>query len=247
MILNINIYGLLYCLSFIIGLSYVLLNYKKLDTSKKELFFFGVFVSICGILGSRIFSFLFRLPEAFESFENFKALLFSGFMFYGGLLGGIIGLNIYTKKFNLDLLKYLDFCAVIVPFCHMIGRIGCFYGKCCYGIPVDENCFLGFDFNNDGNYYLATQLIESAFNLVLFFLLLTFYNKKHKDGSIAVLYLIIYPVFRFIIEFFRYDERGSILFLSTSQFISIILIIYAIYLVFKIRGKSQDETCNSAS
>ena len=186
MIYSINVYSVLFVGSIIVGLLYGLLNYRRLNTSKEELFLFGIFICIFGIIGSRLFSFLFRIKEAFQSFEMFKSLLFSGFMFYGGLLGGIIGVYVYTKRFKLNTLKYLDFCAVILPFCHMIGRIGCFYTGCCYGIPLNKGDFLAFDFNNDGNYYLATQLIEAGFNLLLCVFLYILY-KNPALGSIGKL------------------------------------------------------------
>ena len=243
-----NWYTLFFVLAILVGITYGLIFYKKLDTTRKELFYFAVFTAICGVLGSRLFSFLFRIDEAFESIEQFKALLFSGFMYYGGLLGGIIGIYVYCKRFKLNTRKYFDFCAIILPFCHMLGRLGCFFVGCCYGLPVSSDCFLGFDFNKDGNYYLATQLIEVVFNLILFIVLvLVGFKTKSKSGIVSYIYIYSYAIYRFIIEYFRYDDRGEIFGFSTAQFISLFLIGYATHMiVYEIRGK-KDETCNSAS
>jgi phosphatidylglycerol:prolipoprotein diacylglycerol transferase len=68
--------------------------------------------------------------------------------------------------------------------------------------------------------------MESAGNFVLFFILLAVFNKKHKEGTVIASYVIGYGLIRFIVEFFRGDDRGSyILGLSPSQFIAAALII----------------------
>ena len=79
------------------------------------------------------------------------------------------------------------------------------------------------------------QLVESALNFLLFLLLWMLFRKGRARGRLLWLYLLIYPIYRFILEFFRGDTyRGFIGFLSTSQIVSVILaVISAAVLIVK--------------
>ncbi len=163
---------------------------------------------------------------------------FGGFVFYGGLIGGTIGLLIYTgasKELRVHRGGLFDLYAVLIPLFHAFGRVGCFLGGCCYGV---ESRF-GFTIHgntlnpaiNDVNRF-PVQLLESALNLMLFFLLLYFFNKHILEKRLFYLYLLIYPIIRFSDEFLRGDEvRGFLFGLSTSQWISIILFTLALIML----------------
>lgn len=163
----------------------------------------------------------------FISFKDFflaAVLVFSGAVFYGGLLGGILSGYIYGKVTRLNIEAFSDILAPAIPLFHGFGRIGCFLGGCCYGIESH----IGFVFSNSlvapANHIsrFPVQLVEALFNFLLFYFLFTLL-KKGKKGLLP-LYLFIYSAGRFFIEFLRGDEiRGFIFSLSTSQFISVII------------------------
>lgn len=157
-----------------------------------------------------------------------------GMVFYGGFIGASVVIYTYTKH-KKSSPKYIisDTFAVCVPLFHTFGRIGCFLGGCCYGI---ESRF-GFVAKNsiieelNGIRRFPTPLLESFFNLILFLLLFFLLKKDKLSGKLFYLYLVIYPIGRFLIEFLRGDTiRGFILGLSTSQWISIVLLICGIIL-----------------
>ena len=94
---------------------------------------------------------------------------------------------------------------------------------------------------------VPVQLYEAAFNLALFALLFILERKGALKGRLLALYLLTYPVGRFILEFWRGDEyRGYVFGLSTSQFISIILFAgAALYFIFAPkRASAQERTSN---
>jgi len=73
---------------------------------------------------------------------------------------------------------------------------------------------------------LPVQLFEAIFNLILVIVLYHFFRKKKYETWLMNIYLYAYPIFRFVIEFFRDDaHRGFLWIFSTSQWISILLII----------------------
>ena len=172
---------------------------------------------------------------------------FGGIVFYGGFIGGGIGILVYTKfnkskRIHRD--HILDIYAVLTPLFHVFGRIGCFLGGCCYGVESE----FGFTVHNntinpainDVNRF-PIQLVESACNLLIFLLLLYLFKKSILENRLIYIYMLIYPVVRFITEFFRGDEiRGFFFGLSTSQWISIFLFVFAlIMLPIKTRKMKQ--------
>lgn len=158
--------------------------------------------------------------------------------FYGGLVFGIptfmLMYRFYYLKNNPPIFKKI---LVIAPGCvaigHGIGRIGCFLAGCCYGVHTGTS--LDVNFPGIGP-HLPTQLIEMTFLFVLggVLLLLAF---KHITNYTAVIYLFGYSIFRFVIEFFRGDERGQLAGLSPSQYWCILLFLGAGVLLYFYRKK----------
>lgn len=163
---------------------------------------------------------------------------FSGIVFYGGFIGGAVGILIYTK-YAKDVKAYrdhlLDIYAVLTPLFHGFGRIGCFLAGCCYGVESE----FGFTVHdnpinptiNDVNRF-PIQLVESACNFILFFILLYLFKKRITESRLIYIYMLTYPVVRFVTEFFRGDEYRGIFFgLSTSQWVSIFLFVFALIML----------------
>ena len=160
----------------------------------------------------------------------------SGFVVYGGIIGGMLAAMIYCKLKNLRFLQYFDLMAPSVAIAQGFGRIGCFLAGCCYGCETDS--FLGMEFHNSSIApndvpLMPTQLASSAGNFVIALVLIWYAGKDRRPGKVGALYLILYSVGRFFIEFFRNDYRGSIGMLSTSQFISLVFLAIGTGLFFK--------------
>ena len=137
----------------------------------------------------------------------------------------------YHKK---NLMFFLNIIIIGIVIAHSLGRVGCFLAGCCYG--KETTSILGVTFPKGSTAYfllgpnhsvLPTQLIEAVFLFLLVIVLLII--KKHQ----VVTYLFSYGIFRFILEFFRGDDRGSLFILSPSQWLSIGLIITGIILLIK--------------
>ena len=104
--------------------------------------------------------------------------------------------------------------------------MGCFCAGCCYGRETDS--FIGVCFPDSVSglapdvRVIPTQLIESCANVLVFAALLLITRKKRKGYTSLFIYMMIYAVVRFLIEFLRGDEiRGAYWLFSTSQWISI--------------------------
>ena len=165
-----------------------------------------------------------------------------GFVLYGGLIGGILAAATYVKMRGERIGRIGDLAAPGMMIGIAFGRIGCFLNGCCYG-RITEG-FLGIKFpsgsypfrehRNDGKIgpeatesapVLPTQLFETFAALGLFFVL-SWYDrhKKRNSGETALLAGVLYPAWRFIVEFMRDDPRGDrIIGLTYSQFVSLIV------------------------
>ena len=176
----------------------------------------------------------------------FEAIMdiFGGSVFYGGLIGGMVAGYIYIKKKKLQYNIFADIATIIIPLFHFFGRIGCFLVGCCFGVESH----IGFTFENSplevANHVhrFPIQLVEATYNLCLFIILYNLLKRSKLKGKLLGLYLILYPVGRFIFEFFRGDEyRGFLFGLSTSQIISIILLFIGIYILTKKEKNSSSK------
>jgi len=129
------------------------------------------------------------------------------------------------------------------------GRIGCFLAGCCYG--AETTLPIGVKFPEGslapaGICVQPTQIYSSIFDFLLGFFLLYYSKKERKNGKVMGLYLIIYSIGRFLVEFLRDDQRGSVGVLSTSQFISIFTLVLGIIIfnnhkIFKGAKKNIEE------
>ena len=170
------------------------------------------------------------LPKlgSFREFIQGAILVFGGSVYYGGLIGGMAAGALYIRHRKFSFPVCTDLIAPAVPLFHVFGRIGCFMGGCCYGVA----CKWGITYHNaltpdaNGVARFPVQLVEAVFNLGLFFALDALRRRGKFQGKLFCLYLIAYSIGRFILEFWRGDAiRGFVLGLSTSQFISILLLV----------------------
>lgn len=172
----------------------------------------------------------------YKEFLSNPAMIFdleNGFVIYGGLIGGFIGGWYYCKKMFIDFLEYFEMLIPSLPWAHGIGRIGCFMAGCCHGRPTDA--WYGIAYINstiapNGIKLIPTQLISCFLLLCLSMILFYLASKKPKPGILISVYMILYSIGRFMIEFLRSDSRGNVFFLSTSQFIAIFTLLFGIYL-----------------
>ncbi len=209
----------------------------------------GVFVGMHLLYGITNISYWTRLTfsQGFKHFLKMFGAVFGGSVFYGGLIGGIIagGISIKVQKLPADIAT--DCLAPAIAMFHGFARIGCFMGGCCYGVEWEHGITLTDSIVESANGVprVPIQLFEAGFEFLLAGLLwLLLFEAPKSHGKLLALYLLIYPVGRFILEFWRGDEyRGFIFGLSTSQFISILVFAAsALYLLLSPIFKNKSNT-----
>ena len=169
----------------------------------------------------------------------------NGFVVYGGLIGGILGGYGYCKRHKLVFSRYADLILPSVALAQGFGRLGCFLAGCCYGRETGSPFAIvfresGYAPNNIP--LIPTQLISSGFNFFHFFLLLWLAKRLKRSGETGAMYLIIYSLGRFVIEFFRGDLiRGNVGALTTSQFISLFAAAAGVMLLIISRKRGEED------
>lgn len=232
-------YSLLIFLGILLGAVIVIYYFAKFNNISKEDAFFAILYSIIGVgIGAKLLYIITNIPFLIQNAsqlniaETIFQMLQGGFVFYGGLLGGILGILIYAKQFKGSFSSLLLSIVPAIPLVHTVGRIGCLCAGCCYG--MEYHGFGAITFNSspfapNGVSLFPTQIIEAICNLAIFFVLLASYKKWVGTYKTLGLYFILYSIVRFILEFFRGDlVRGIYFGLSTSQWISIVLFMIGI-------------------
>lgn len=239
--LEISTYGVLVSLGVLLSytLATKIAQKEKINIKKfSNLLFYTV---ISGFIGARLLYIFTELPYFWE---HPLQMVFSrsGFVFYGGIIGGLICFYILTKKYRLDLWQCIDIVSVVIPLGHFLGRLGCFSYGCCYGKVTHSWWGLKFPpyspAGSVGEKVIPTQLIEAVFLLFLFFVLYSLYKRlKYQKGLIFFIYILSYSIFRFFIEFLRGDPRGYIGVFSTSQIISFMIVFMSLILLYIYKKK----------
>ena len=189
-------------------------------------------ICICGgLIGAFLLRPIIRIPEIIINWEYFSqmplnvslSVVFGEVVFYGGLIGGMIAMLLYCRGFNIPVLPVADLFAPALALAHGFGRIGCFFGGCCYGTLI-----------------FPVQLVEATCLFILAAILVIIYKKTTVKGLTVCMYGLLYSVLRFLLEFFRQDSaRGVYGWFSTSQYISMVLFAVSLVLlciVLKRRG-----------
>ncbi len=231
-----TVYGILYFIGILLSVSVIMILKKRTSLFTYDVVYFLTFVFVGMLIGSKLLFILVSLKQIIKLKLSIIQTMSGGFVFYGGLIGGFLGGLIYCKMFHLESVDFFDLTSVAIPLGHAIGRIGCLTAGCCFGLPWNNRFAVTYT-DILGEAPLNTklfpiQLTESLLLFVLFILLLAIYRSKSaKKGTTYKVYLISYGFIRFSLEFFRGDKiRGLLWGLSTSQWISIFIIIITISL-----------------
>lgn len=153
------------------------------------------------------------------------ALRDGGLVFYGGFVGVLVGVALWTWWRRAPGWKLLDLMSVMLPFGHAIGRVGCVLAGCCYGAPTSMPWGLVYPAGSDapaGVPLHPTQLYEAAFGVALGTVLWRMRAGRRFDGQVFATFLLAYPLFRSANELLRGDAvRGFVGGVSNGQLISL--------------------------
>lgn len=225
-------YGVLLAAAYLFGLKLAMVRAKARGLDANRVLDLGIYIIISALVGAK----LLLLITDFRTFTanpgELLTLARSGGVFYGGLILAVTVALVYIRRVGLPLWTTCDVFAPGIALGHVVGRFGCLFAGCCYGKPTKLPW--GITFTDPfaaanvgtplGVALHPTQIYEAGAELlILVVLLMTERKGRAFAGRTFWLYMLLYAVSRFIIEYFRGDERGTVGMFSTSQFISIVL------------------------
>lgn len=231
--IQVKSYGLMIAIGIIVAAALFINKGKKKGFDEDSLLNLIIFAVLGGMLGGKG---LFILTEIKDIIKEPSILLNFGYGFvvYGAIAGGALAMYSYSKKKGWNIAEMLDMTVPGLAIAQGFGRIGCFFAGCCYGAETSLPIGVAFPKGSlapAGVHLHPTQIYSSIFDFSLGFLLLYYSRKERQTGKVTGLYLIIYSIGRFLVEFLRDDPRGNVGILSTSQFIAIFTLVLG-FMVF---------------
>lgn len=248
--ITIHSYGVLIVIGIFAALFIGEARAKKRNLNPDEIYNLTICCAFLGFLGAKL---LFCIVEWRTFLRDPLSLLKSnGFVVYGGIIMGVLAGYLWCRLRKLVFLDYFDIVLPSVAVAQGFGRLGCFMAGCCYGRETDSVWGIAFhnsDYAPNGVRLIPTQLISSAGMFVIAGVLFFYARKPRKQGTVGFLYLILYSIGRFYVEFLRNDYRGEIGILSTSQFISIFIFLMGIvgFVWMSVRADKGDKRDESAT
>ena len=238
---NMGTFPLFVGIGLAFGIFFVFFQLRKIAPSPERenaIMFALPLTFILGTVGAHILDVFFR--------AGMKAIVKNpfayGLTFYGWLISAFIFLIIYSKVCRIYPAYMLNMFCPAFAIAQAFGRIGCFLGGCCYGHPSKWGCIYPAGTLPYRQYgavpLIPVQLYESAYLFLIFIVLVTLIRFKHRGA----LYLIMLALGRFILEFFRADDRGRLFCdtFSPSQWISAVIFTIGILWLISINKKDKN-------
>jgi len=231
-------YGVLVATGVLLGIWYASRHAPHAGLNPHNIWNLGIYIVFSAMIVAKVWLIFsawdYYVANPGEIFSI--ATLQSGGTFYGGFLGGVLAIFLYTHFQKMPVLPVLDTFAVALPLGHSIGRLGCFAAGCCYGKPTALSW--GVTFTNPiaariagtplGVPLYPTQLYEAAAEFLNFLFLAWLSKRQRFTGQMLGTYFVLYGIERGAIEFFRGDPGRTLLFhdsVSLMQLVSIGLIL----------------------
>ncbi|HNX10592.1 MAG TPA: prolipoprotein diacylglyceryl transferase [bacterium] len=242
-------YGLIMVLAMLLALLVAVRLAKKYQIKSERVLDLSFWLIIFGLLGARLYDVLLNLSYYLQYPGKILAVWEGGLAIHGAIIAGLITVVVWTKKQNTWL-----WLAIITPALALgqaIGRFGNYFNQELFGRPTNLPWGIPIDLINRPNQFISyeffqpTFLYESLGCLLIFILLILlhrrFSGKTHQNQLIVLLYLCLYSVLRFVLEFWRTDDTPTIGIWRWPQIISLLIIIFASLSYYLIRRYARKK------
>ena len=249
-------YGVLLAAAYLLGLQFALYRARQRGLDAQRVMDLGIWIIVSALVGAKLLLLIVDFKEFTSSPRDLLGLARSGGVFYGGLIAAVTVALLYLRRHQLPLWTTTDVFAPGIALGHIVGRLGCLLAGCCFG--RETSVPWAITFTNPaaaanvgtplGIPLHPTQLYEAGAELlILVFLLVWERRGRPFPGRTFWTYMLLYGVSRFVIEFYRGDSRGMVFdALSTSQFVSIVLVPLAVAMLV-ILSRRTDPTRHAAA
>lgn len=236
-------YGLFLALGFITAIWFTKRNARFYGISHQTVSDLFFTILVAAIFGARLLYVVINWGDFKENFTDVFKIWNGGLVFFGGFIAASLAAVVFCRIKKLEIWKTADVLAPGLALGHSLGRFGCLFAGCCFGRTCDLP--IALTFTNPAS--LAplhtalhpTQLYMVGTNFVLFLILLAIQKRKRFTGMVFLSYVMLYSLFRAIVEYFRGDFRGDFIFefISLSQGIGLLVSCVAlVFMIIKFRA-----------
>jgi phosphatidylglycerol---prolipoprotein diacylglyceryl transferase len=244
--LAIHSYGIMLALSFILGIFIAVRLGKKRGIDENEIVNIGFIIIISSIVGARLFYVLFHLNEfqgrwlyTFWPVQRDGSVGLGGLILLGGFLTALISSTVYIIYKKLNFWKLADSIAPGIAIGIFFTRIGCYLNGCCFGKACSPALGVIFPPHSAAHSVMGsvplypTQLYSSFYGLLIFGILLWIDRKIRFDGLNIGIFLILYGIARFAVDFFRYYENQMFIVggLGFNQVVSLSMLLAGLVMI----------------
>jgi len=242
--LNVRWYGIMVALAIIVVILWVIWQIRKGARISYDTVFTAALVGIpSGVVISR----LLHVIDRWDYYIQHPGQIIggSGLTIYGAVLGAALGIWVYSKFSKLQFGYFTDLIAPGLILSQIVGRIGCTINGCCYGVACSLPWAITYSHPDSlaplGLAVHPTTVYEIIYLGIIFGVALMLRGRLRPDGSLFLVYLALYSLWRLGIDFLR-DGTPFLLGLHQAQIIAIIVLAIAIpLLVFRARGGKAEE------
>ena len=243
---TLHTYGLLISTGVLLAVALAVRQARREGEDPQKTLDLAFYLLLASIVGSRLLYVLISYSDYLVRPWAIFKLWEGGLVFYGGFVLALMVGIWYLDRHRLPLWKTADIWAAPLALGHAVGRLGCFAAGCCYGKPTRVPWAVTFTDPQSlailGVPLHPVQLYEAFANLLLFIFLCLYRPYRRFEGQIFWLYVLVYSVIRFVLEFFRGDLRGFFIpsYLSTSQGFSMVFAAASLVMLLRLgRKKAQ--------
>ncbi|HVN15296.1 MAG TPA: prolipoprotein diacylglyceryl transferase [Anaerolineales bacterium] len=262
--LYIRFYGIILMLGAVAGGWMATREAKRRGYDPEIVWDLLIYLIIGGVIGARLWHIFTPPPSSIAQGITTEyylthpldalAIWHGGLGIPGAVIGGGIALFFYTRKYKLNFAEWTDIAAPGLALGQAIGRWGNFFNQELYGAPTNLPWKLYIDpqhrlagFENVAYYHplFAYESILDLLNMVLLLWVARNYESKRKNGDVFLVYLIVYPIIRFSLDFLRLDA-SRIAGINANQTLVAIVAILAVALL-SWRHRKPNETAEAAA
>lgn len=226
-------YGILIVSSMVIAIFWCKKHDKRFDIKYDDLLDLAIIMLPVAIISARLYYVIFSIEDFWNNPSDIFRIKNGGLAIYGGIIGGVIVISIFSKIRKIKLLDITDYIAPIVAFCQSIGRWGNYINIEAYGYETNLPIKMEIIEHGIVKYVHPTFLYESVCTFAIFIILSRLSKKRKFQGEITYMYIICYSFIRFFIEGLRTDSL-MLFNCRISQILSLSLfIVFSSILVYK--------------
>jgi len=260
--LAIKSYGIAIALAFLVAIYLSARKAAKMGFRFNDFVDMGFWIIVSAVIGSRLFYILFHLGTYIKEPAAILKLWHGGLIFYGGFAAAVAVSFYFMYRKKIPIWLGADIIAPNVALAYAITRVGCFLNGCCFGKATGLPWGVAFPPGSAAGEYSfreqfiqmligqpvehlklhPTQLYACLASLAIFAILLVVWRTRKFDGQVFWLYLVLYPVYRFGVEFLRADNKALLWKFTTPQLMSVALFACAIAAYFHMRKRGQLTT-----